>query len=240
MTNLRPLARLASAGVAAILLTSGLVALTGPTSAVPPSQNTLVDTVNAVPTPTTTTLTLPASVEYGATFVAIADVATTGTNAKPAGKVTFTFEGTSVTVDAKGGRAKATLGPASVMGTGTVTAVFTPTDTNLAASQATKSIRVVKDQTTTTATAVYRAATERLVGKARVESQHGSEVAGVVRFVLKRDGVRIRSALVELNRFDKARKAFKNVSKHGLYTVVARYLGSPTLKRSVDRVRITV
>ena len=42
------------------------------------------------------------------------------------------------------------------MGARTVTAKFTPTDTNLAPSEATKAVTVVRGQTTTTATAVYR------------------------------------------------------------------------------------
>ena len=64
---------------------------------------------------------------------------------------------------------------------------------------------------------------------------HEAAVAGAVRVVLKRDGVRIRAAKVGLNQFGKAKKAFKNVTKPGRYTVVTRYLGSPTFKRSADR-----
>jgi len=87
---------------------------------------------------------------------------------------------------------------------------------------------------------VYRDARNRLVGKALVEAVHGTEVAGDVKFVLKRNGVKIRTAIDELNSFDKAKKVFRRVSKPGVYTVVARYLGSSTLKRSVDRVKLTI
>ena len=210
------------------------------TCSLPAGQNLLVDSVTVVPTPTTTTLTVTTPVEYGAAPDVTADVATAGSKAKPAGSVAFTFEGKTVKVDVKGGKAKATLAPALTMGARTVTAKFTPTDPTLAASEATKALTVVKDQTTTTPTAVYRDARNRLVGKATVESQHGTAVAGDVKFVLKRDGVKIRTALVELNKFDKAKKVFKRISKAGVYTVVARYLGSPTLKRSVDRVKVTI
>ena len=61
-----------------------------------------------------------------------------------------------------------------------------------------------------------------------------------MKFVLKRNGVKIRTAIVELNKFDKAKKVFKRISKPGTYKLVARYLGSDTLKRSVDRVKLNV
>jgi hypothetical protein len=126
------------------------------------------------------------------------------------------------------------------MGVRPVTAKFTPTDKNLAVSETTKNVTVVRDQTTTTASAVYRDARNRLVGKGKVVAQHGTAVTGKVKFVLKRDGVKIRTALIGVNKFGAAKKVFKNVSKAGNYTVVARYLGSPSLKRSVDRAKLVV
>ena len=205
-----------------------------------PSQNLLVDSVSVVKTPTTTTLTVATPVEYGAAPEAQAAVATEGSNVKPSGTVEFTFDGKSVKVDVKGGKAKATLAPALTIGPRTVTATFTPTDATKAVSQASKSINVVKGGTTTTAAAVYRDARNRLVGKALVEAVNATEVAGDVKFVLKRNGVKIRTAIVELNDFDKAKKVFKRIRKAGTYKVVARYKGSSTLKRSVDRVELVV
>ena len=143
-------------------------------------------------------------------------------------------------VAVKGGKAKATLPRALTMGMRSVTAKFTPTDKNLAVSEATKNVTVVRDQTTTTASAVYRDARNRLVGKGKVVAQHGTAVTGKVKFVLKRDGAKIRTALIGVNKFGAAKKVFKNISKAGHYTVVARYLGSPTLKRSVDRAKLVV
>jgi hypothetical protein len=58
--------------------------------------------------------------------------------------------------------------------------------------------------------------------------------------VLKRDGVRIRAAKAPLNAYGTAKKVFKNLTQQGRYTVVTRYLGSPTFKRSADRARLTV
>ena len=41
-----------------------------------------------------------------------------------------------------------------------------------------------------------------------------------------------------LDDLDKAKKVFRDVDRPGRYTVVARYLGSDTLKRSVDRAKL--
>ncbi len=203
-------------------------------------QDLLVDKVNVVQAPTTTTLTVSSPVDYGAVPSVSADVSWAGGNQKPAGKIAFTYAGKTVTVDVKGGKAKADLAPALTMGANHVTAVFTPTETTLAPSQSGASFTVVRDHTTTTASAVYRAPRHRLVGKATVEAVNGTDVAGQVRIVLKRDGVKIRSAVVGLSSFDKAKKVFQHISKIGTYTVVTRYLGSPTLRRSVDRTKLAV
>ena len=207
---------------------------------VQPSQIVLVDSVTVNGVPTTTTITVASPLEYGAAPDVTADVAVTGSNAKPAGTVEFTFEGKSVKVGVKGGKAKATLAAALTMGSRTVSAKFTPTDASLAPSEASRAVTVVRAQTTTTATAVYRDARNRLVGKALVEAHHGTDVAGDVKFVLRRNGVKIRTAIVELNQFDKAKKVFKRIRKPGTYRLIARYLGSETLKRSVDRVKLNV
>jgi hypothetical protein len=189
---------------------------------------------------TTTTFSVSSTIEYGDAATVSANVATAGTNAKPDGIMEFAFVGKTVKATVKGGKAKATLPAALTMGVSPVTATFTPSDPNLASSQASKNVTVVRDQTTTTASAIYRAARDRLVGKGKVVAQHGTAVTGKVTFVLKRDGVKIRTALIGVNKFGAAKKVFKNVSKAGRYTVVARYLGSPTLKRSVDRAKLVV
>lgn len=201
-------------------------------------QNLHVDTVTVTKAPTTTTITLPATAQYGEQVSATADV--TSGSGKPAGSVVFSFGGKTVKADVKGGKAKAILPAALTMGVQAVTATFTPTDATLAASATSRNLTVVRAQTTSATTVVYRAARHRLVAKDKVASAFGTPVTGKVRFVLKRDGVRIRAALVSVNEFGAAKKVFKRISKPGLYTVVARYLGSPTLKRSVDRVKVTV
>ena len=194
-----------------------------------------------LPASTTTTVAVQSSpIAYGASPSLTAEVAQTGSNAKPGGTVAFSLDGTTVTAPVQAGKAKVDLPPAFAIGVRTVTATFTPDAKNLVPSQASASLTVVRDTTTTRAKAVYRDARDRLVGRARVDAAHGAAVAGVVRLVLKRDGVRIRAAKVPLNAYGTAKKVFKNLTQQGRYTVVTRYLGSPTFKRSADRARLTV
>ena len=126
------------------------------------------------------------------------------------------------------------------MGANQVTAVFTPTDKDKSPSQTTAAFTVVRGTTTTTASAAIREARHRLVGKALVTSENATDVAGKVKFTLKRNGTKIRSAIVDLNAKDKAKKVFANISKPGTYLVVAKYLGSDTLKRSKGRVKLNI
>jgi hypothetical protein len=206
----------------------------------PAGQNLLVDTVNVVQTTTTTTLTVDSPVEYGAVATARAEVTQAGSSAKPSGSVAFTYAGKTVTVAVKGGKAQTDLAPALTMGANQVTAVFTPTDKDKSPSQTTAAFTVVRGATTTTASAAIREARHRLVGKALVTSVNATDVAGKVKFVLKRNGTKIRSAIVDLNSKDKAKKVFANISKPGTYLVVAKYLGSDTLKRSKGRVKLNL
>ena len=52
--------------------------------------------------------------------------------------------------------------------------------------------------------------------------------------------VTIRSVKARVNTFGTVKKVFKNISKAGKYTLVARYLGSPTLESSVHRAKLVV
>jgi len=210
------------------------------TLAPPTGQNLLVDTVNVVQTTTTTTLTVDGPVEFGGVTTARAEVAQAGSNAKPSGSIAFTYAGTTVTVSVKGGKAQTDLPAALTMGANQVTAVFTPTDKDKSPSQTTAAFTVVRGTTTTTASAAIREARHRLVGKALVVSENATDVAGKVKFTLKRNGTKIRSGIVDLNAKDKAKKVFANIRKPGTYLVVAKYLGSDTLKRSKCRVKLNI
>jgi hypothetical protein len=203
-------------------------------------QDLLVDTVSVVQTTTTTTLTVGSPVEYGGVVTASAEVTQAGSNAKPSGSIAFTYAGKTVTVAVKGGKAQTDLPPALTMGANQVTAVFTPTDKDKSPSQTSAAFTVVRGATTTTASAAIREARHRLVGKALVVSGNATDVAGKVKFTLKRNGTKIRSAIVDLNAKDKAKKVFANISKPGTYLVVAKYLGSDTLKRSKGRVKLNI
>ncbi len=204
-------------------------------------QSQHMDTVHVVQAPSTTTLTVqPSPIEYGAQPTVVADIAVTGSKTKPTGTVAFGFEGQTVTADVVGGQAKASLAAALTMGLRQVTAVFTPTDPNIAPNQAASSVKVIKDQSSTIASLVYRHASNRLVGKSRVVPQHNASVTGLVKLVLKRDGAVVRSVKARVNTFGTVKKVFKNISKAGKYTLVARYLGSPTLESSVHRAKLVV
>jgi hypothetical protein len=216
-----------------VLFTCALAPSTG--------QNVLVDPVSVVPAPTTTALSFkPSPIELGDSTTVSAQVSRAGGNQKPAGTIVFTYAGKTYPVTVKGGKASVALPAALTMGANPVTAVFTPTDKNLATSQAAASLTVTRGSTATTATAVYRDRRDRLVGKALVEAVHGTDVAGQVKLKLKRDGTLIRTAVVSLNAKDKAKKVFKNIRKPGTYVVVAKYLGSSTLKRSKDTANLTL
>ena len=58
--------------------------------------------------------------------------------------------------------------------------------------------------------------------------------------MLKRDGVKIRVKTVGLNKFDVARGVFRNIHKTAIYTVVARYKGSDTLRHANDTFKLAV
>jgi hypothetical protein len=205
-------------------------------------EPTLVDTVSVVQAATSTVVTVQATpIHYGDTPSVTATVSVPGLNTKPAGKIAYTYAGKTVTVDVNGGKAKPTsLVPALTMGTNTVTAVFTPTDPDLAPSESSTPFKVAKARSTITLTALYRPAKDKIVARGKVVSQFGTPVAGEVRYILRRNGVRIRAKTVDLNRFDVAKAQFRNITRHGTYVVVARYRGSTTLRLSIDRVVLEI
>ena len=204
-----------------------------------PLQPLHVDTVQ-VGIATTTTLSVSATIEYGDAAAVRADVVAATTSAEPTGIVEFAFDGKTVKAAVKGGKAKATLPAALTMGVQPLTATFTPTDPSLSSSTASTNVTVVRGSTVTTATARYRPARDRLVGKALVEAVHGTGVAGEVKFVLRRNGVKVSTAIVELNKFDNAKNVFKHIRKKGTYVVAAKYLGSATLARSKGRDKLVI
>ena len=159
-----------------------------------------------------------------------------GSNAKPAGTVEFTFEGKTVKVEVKGGKAKATLPPALTMGVAARDRQLHADRHEPGPQQASKAVRWCATRRPPTATAVYRDAATGWSPRprswpARHRGRRRSQVRAQARRRQDPDGHRAAQQL------DKAKKVFSNISKPGRYTVVARYLGSPTLKRSSDPTR---
>ena len=203
-------------------------------------QDLLVDSVSSVRTTTTTTLVVGGPVEYGRTTTASVEVTQSGSSTPPSGSVAFTYAGRTTTVAVKGGKAWTRLPEALTMGTNQVTAVFTPLVATKSPSQATASFTVVRGPTTTLALSTYRDVRHRLVGTALVTSANETDVAGRVRFTVKRNGTRLSTAIVDLSAEDRARKVFADIRRPGTYVLVAKYLGSATLRRSVDRVKLRI
>jgi hypothetical protein len=104
-----------------------------------------------------------------------------------------------------------------------------PTD----GSQNVGTIAVVKDKTTTKASASYNAKKDKATGKATVKSHFGSQVTGKVTFTLKKGKKKIGKSVTEaLNKKGIATHVFSKVKKSGKYTITAKYAGNGNLKGS--------
>ncbi|HXH77698.1 Ig-like domain-containing protein [Nocardioides sp.] len=188
--------------------------------------------VAAAPTATTTTVTVAsATVAYGETARATVSVDTaTNGGPKPAGKVELRV-GDKILVADLDNSGKVTFDLPLVGASTTpyaVTATFTPTDP-LAFSPSTAapaSVTVTKDATTSTVTARHKVTQRKIVAKNVVTSKNGQVPTGKVRFVLRRNGLKIAKSVVSLNTAGVARAKFLNVRKTGTYKVIAVYRGS--------------
>jgi len=195
-----------------------------------PAASAVIDTYDVVAATTTTSLALKGDV---------ATATVTSTGVAPAGTVTFSVEGTSVTTEVKAGKASAKL-PSLQPGTHTVSAAFVPTNPEqLTASSGTATYVAPRIATMTTASAVHRPARRLVKAKASVAAKDSWDVSGRVTFVLKRNGRTIANATVSLSSRDVASKKFRRVRPRGRYVVVAKYLGTSIFEGSRDRVRAT-
>ncbi|UUZ60380.1 hypothetical protein [Nocardioides sp. B-3] len=68
--------------------------------------------------------------------------------------------------------------------------------------------------------------------KTVVTSAHGRVPTGKAKFVLRRNGIKLGSAIVGLSATGGAKAGFGNVPDKGTYKVIAKYLGSPNFARS--------
>lgn len=91
---------------------------------------------------------------------------------------------------------------------------------------------IVKDTTTTTASATYSARKDLATGIAKVRSHFGLKPTGKVSFVLKRGTHKIAATRATLNTKAIAKAQFKGVKRPGRYTIIEKYLGNASLKAS--------
>ncbi|MBJ7356868.1 Ig-like domain-containing protein [Nocardioides sp.] len=237
------LTKRASAGAFVLAATLGL----GTTSVLP--AHSAVSAVAAAPSGTTTTLALKsATIAYGDTSKAIVtvDTATSG-DPKPVGKVELEVGGQTLVAGVpNGGRVEFDLPLLAASTTPyAVTATFIPTDP-AAFSQSTAppaSVTVTKDATTSRVTARHRVVRRLIIAKNLVTSANGQVPTGEVKFVLRRNGVKIATSIVGLDGSrdasrNFARTKFRNVPKRGSYKVVGKYRGSANFRVSRGSFRI--
>jgi hypothetical protein len=199
-----------------------------------------VSTIRVLSPSATTVGANPTTVAYGQTAKATAQVATTLSSLPvslldPAGTVRFTVGGRSVSGTLTSGQTVVAL-PRLGVGSYTVTGSYQPASTALYAdSKGSTALKVVKDGTRTRVSAPNIRRHRVETATVRVVSVHGSLVRGKVRAVLKRGRHVLRTRTVRLSK-GVAHVRFGRIAKRGRsYSVVARYLGNPDLKRSRGR-----
>ena len=235
------LTKRASAGAFVLAATLGL----GATSVLPAHSAV----VAAAPSATTTTVELKsATVAYGDTskVVVTVDTATNG-GPKPVGKVELKVGDKTLVADVPNSGKVAFDLP--LLGVSTtpyaVTATFIPTDPMAfsTSSAPPRSVTVTKDVTSSKVTARHRALKRQIIAKNFVTSANGQVPTGEVKFVLRRNGRKIATSVVNLNGNSEASRNFAktkflNVPNTGSYKVVATYLGSANFLASRGSYRI--
>lgn len=95
-------------------------------------------------------------------------------------------------------------------------------------------ISVSKDKTKTTPTATFSSTKHMVKGKAKVKSHFGLKPTGKVKFTLMRGTQKVGPVQkIKVNAKGVAKGAmWMNVTKHGKYTLKAKYLGNNALKTS--------
>ena len=230
------LSKHASAGAFVLAATLGMG-----TAFIVPAQSAVVA---AAPTATTTTVTLASTtVSFGeASKVTVSvDTATNG-GPKPAGKVELRVGDTVLVADLdNSGKVAFDLPVVGASSTPyAVTATFTPTDaTAFTLSTAPPvAVTVNKDATTSTVTARHNKTNRKVVAKNAVTSAHGQVPTGKVKFVLRRNGLRIAASLVSLNDAGVAKATFREVRNSGAYKVIGKYRGSANFLTSKGTFKI--
>jgi hypothetical protein len=110
-----------------------------------------------------------------------------------------------------------------------------PTD----GSQNVGTITVVKDRTTTKASASYSAKKDKATGKAKVSSHFGTKATGKVVFTLRKGTKKMGKATVSLKN-GAASHVFSKVKKAGKWSITAAYQGNSNLKSSSGKASFRV
>jgi hypothetical protein len=230
------LTKRASAGAFVLAATLGLS-----TASVLPAQAAVVA---AAPSGTTTTVIVQdATLAYGETTkVTVSVDTTTQGGPKPTGKVELRVGDQVLTADVSpSGKVDFDLPLLDASATPyTVTATFIPTDAMAFSSStsAPTTLTVAKDATTSTVTARHNKLKRKIIAKNFVESAHGQVPSGKVKFVLRRNGLKIAMSVVSLNAAGVAKAKFLNVRRTGTYKVVSKYRGSDNFLASKGSFKI--
>lgn len=185
----------------------------------------------AAPTGTTTTVVLQAAtLAYGDTAKVTVSVDAVTNGPKPAGKVELKIGDKTLLADvANSGKVEfdwPLLGASATPYV--VTASFVPTDAAAFSTSASVPVNatVTKDATTSQPTLSHSLKRNKVVAKIAVTSAHGQVPTGKVKFVLRRNGIKVGSSVMGLSATGGAKAKFGNVPDSGTYKVIAKYLGS--------------
>lgn len=112
--------------------------------------------------------------------------------------------------------------------------------TLIGATGASVVVKVLRDTTTTTATAAYSPARAQATGTVKVSSRFGLAPTGKAAFTLRKGTHTIATHRVRLGDRGVARARFSNLTRAGRYSIVGTYLGSTALLSSRDKARFAV
>jgi hypothetical protein len=93
-------------------------------------------------------------------------------------------------------------------------------------------VTVTKDRSKTKTAAAYKATKHLAKGKAKVKGHFGLAGHGKVKFILKKGHHKVAAKKGKLNKRGVAHVKFKHVTKHGKYSITAKFAGDKALKKS--------
>jgi len=101
-------------------------------------------------------------------------------------------------------------------------------------------VTVSKDKSKTKTSAGYKATKHLVKGKANVKGHFGLAGKGKVKFILKKGTHKVAATKAKLNKKGVAHAKFKHVTKHGKYSITAKFPGDKALKKSSGKARFKV